>query len=57
MKIKLNPSSNPVADADREAKIAAGGFGKYYTDNMVVIDWDEAEGWGDAELKAYGPIH
>ena len=56
MKMKLTPNPNPVADADREAKIAAGGFGKYYTDNMVVINWSEADGWGDAELKAYGPI-
>ena len=56
MKINLNPNTNPVADADREAKIAAGGFGKYYTDNMVTIDWSEAEGWSDAQLHAYGPI-
>ena len=56
MKMKLTPNPSPVADADREAKIAAGGFGKYYTDNMVVINWSEADGWGDAELKAYGPI-
>jgi len=56
MKINLNPNPNPVADADREAKIQAGGFGKYYTDNMVIANWTEAEGWSDAELKAYGPI-
>jgi branched-chain amino acid aminotransferase len=56
MKINLNPNTNPVADADREAKIAAGGFGKYYTDNMVTIDWSEADGWSDAQLRAYGPI-
>jgi branched-chain amino acid aminotransferase len=56
MKMKLTPNPSPVADADREAKIAAGGFGKYYTDNMVVINWSEADGWGEAELKAYGPI-
>ena len=56
MRLKLNPNPNPVADADRDAKIAAGGFGKYYTDNMVVINWSEAEGWSEAELKAYGPI-
>jgi len=56
MKMKLTPNPSPVADADREAKIAAGGFGKYYTDNMVVSNWSEADGWGEAELKAYGPI-
>ena len=56
MKINLNPNPNPVPDAERDEKIAAGGFGKYYTDNMVTIDWSEAEGWSDAKLNAYGPI-
>ena len=56
MKIIHNPNPNPVSDADREAKIAAGGFGKYYTDNMVIAEWDEATGWGDATVKAYGSL-
>jgi branched-chain amino acid aminotransferase len=56
MKINLNPNTSPVPDAEREEKIAAGGFGKYYTDNMVTIDWSEADGWSDAQLNAYGPI-
>ena len=56
MKINLNPNPNPVPDTERDEKIAAGGFGKYYTDNMVTIDWSEAEGWSDAQLNAYGPI-
>ena len=56
MKINLNPNPNPVSDAERNEKVAAGGFGKYYTDNMVTIDWSEADGWSDAQLNAYGPI-
>ena len=56
MKINLNPSTHPASESDRAEKIAAGGFGKYYTDNMVVAEWNEAAGWGDAELKAYGPL-
>jgi len=56
MKIILNPNSNPTSDASREEKIAAGGFGKSYTDNMVVAEWIEGQGWSDAELKAYGPL-
>ncbi len=56
MKISLNPNSNPATDSDRAQKIAAGGFGKYYTDNMVLAEWSEGSGWGDAELKAYGPL-
>ena len=38
MKINLNPNPKPLPDAERDEKIAAGGFGKYYTDNMVTID-------------------
>jgi branched-chain amino acid aminotransferase len=56
MKINLNPNPNPVSDTERDEKVAAGGFGKYYTDNMVTIDWSEADGWSDAQLNAYGPI-
>ena len=56
MKINLNPNSQPASDSSREEKIAAGGFGKYYTDNMVIAEWNEATGWSDAELKAYGPL-
>jgi branched-chain amino acid aminotransferase len=56
MKINLTPNQSPVSDADRTAKIAEGGFGKHYTDNMVVAEWSEADGWQDAVLKPYGPI-
>jgi len=56
MKTILTPNQNPVSDADRSAKIAAGGFGKYYTDNMVIAQWSEADGWSDAILQPYGPL-
>ena len=56
MKTILTPNTNPVSDADRSAKIAAGGFGKYYTDNMVIAQWSEADGWSDAILQQYGPL-
>ena len=56
MKTILTPNQNPVSDADRSAKIAAGGFGKYYTDNMVIAQWSEAGGWSDAILQPYGPL-
>ena len=56
MKITLTPNQSPISDEDRAAQISAGGFGKYYTDNMVVAEWSEADGWQDAVLKPYGPI-
>jgi len=56
MKVNLHPNPNPVSDTDRQAALDAGGFGKYYTDNMVIAEWSEADGWKDAELVPYGPI-
>ncbi|CAB4818713.1 unannotated protein [freshwater metagenome] len=56
MSITINPSSHAVSDSDRAEKVAAPGFGKYYTDHMVVCEWTEADGWGVPELKAYAPI-
>lgn len=32
------------------------GFGKYFTDHMFIIDWDEGQGWHDARIVPYGPI-
>ena len=56
MKVNLHPNPNPVSDTARQAALDAGGFGKYYTDNMVIAEWSEADGWKDAELVPYGPI-
>jgi branched-chain amino acid aminotransferase len=54
MKIQLNPNAVPAAE--RDAKVAEGGFGKYYTDHMVTVDWDEKTGWGEPVLQPYGPL-
>lgn len=56
MTIKISPSTNAVSAVDRAEKVAKPGFGKYYTDHMVVAEWSEADGWGEAELKPYAPI-
>lgn len=32
------------------------GFGKYQTDYMFVMDYDEEQGWHDARIVPYGPI-
>lgn len=43
--------------ADRIAEILANpGFGKYFTDHMVVVDWSEDAGWHDARVVPYGPL-
>lgn len=32
------------------------GFGKYFTDHMLVIDYTEGKGWHDARVIPYAPI-
>ena len=54
MKITLNPHAKDAAT--RDALVAEGGFGKYYTDHMVMCEWSEKDGWGEPHLMPYGPI-
>lgn len=56
MSVKITPSTHPVSVSERAEKLANPGFGKYYTDHMVVAEWSESEGWGEVELKPYAPI-
>jgi branched-chain amino acid aminotransferase len=46
----------PVAADLRTASIADPGFGKVFTDHMVVIDYVEDAGWHNATLGPRGPI-
>lgn len=54
MKMTINPALKD--DATRNAQVAEGGFGRYYTDHMIVCQWSEIDGWDEPELKPYGPI-
>ncbi len=51
---EANPS--PAPDERVAEILRAPGFGKYFTDHMVVIDWDSGAGWHDARLVPYGPF-
>jgi len=54
MKITLNPNAKDAAV--RDALVAEGGFGKYYTDHMVICEWTQDGGWAEPELIPYGPL-
>ena len=32
------------------------GFGKYFTDHMLIMDWTKGIGWHDARIVPYGPL-
>ena len=46
----------PVADAVRNSLIADPGFGKIFTDHMVMIRYSTELGWHDAQIRPRGPI-
>jgi branched-chain amino acid aminotransferase len=48
-----NPS--PRSDEERAAILAAPGFGKYFTDHMVRIDYADGA-WGEGQVVPYGPL-
>ncbi|OBI21620.1 branched-chain amino acid aminotransferase [Mycobacterium sp. E2497] len=56
LEFTVSRSANPTSDADREAILAEPGFGKYFTDHMVSIDYDDERGWHNARVMPYGPI-
>lgn len=49
-------TSNPTPPERLAEILAAPGFGKYFTDHMVLIDWDDARGWHDERVVPYGPF-
>ena len=57
MDFKHLPHSAPVPGETRQQAIADPGFGKTFTDHMVVIEYDADQGgWHSATLQAREPI-
>ncbi|WP_375402527.1 branched-chain amino acid aminotransferase [uncultured Sphingomonas sp.] len=52
----VRPSAQPIAVAERLARMADPGFGRVFTDHMAVIRWSEADGWHDAHIAARAPL-
>lgn len=50
------PHPAPTADAVRAGLVADPGFGKIFSDHMVMIDWTEGQGWHSATLGPRQPI-
>ena len=51
-----DPNPAPVAANERAALLADPGFGRVFTDHMVLIRYTEALGWHDAQVTARKPL-
>ncbi|WP_409485262.1 branched-chain amino acid aminotransferase [Arsenicicoccus dermatophilus] len=49
-------STSPATEAERQQVLADPGFGKHFTDHMVLATWTRDAGWHDAEVVPYGPL-
>lgn len=57
LEYQVRLSDHARTAAERDAILAGDlGFGRYFTDHMVAIQWDQARGWHDAQVRAYGPL-
>lgn len=52
----LTPNPSPVSEQRRAEILAEPGFGRHFTDHMVLIDYDADRGWHDARVVPYGPL-
>ncbi|WP_347558747.1 branched-chain amino acid aminotransferase [Robbsia sp. KACC 23696] len=53
--LRVTPSDHILSDAERVARTTGPGFGRVFTDHMVVIPYRDGA-WQQGELKAYGPL-
>ena len=56
LEFSRKPHTQPLDAGEREKLIADPGFGKIFTDHMVVINYKAGKGWHDARVLARGPI-
>jgi branched-chain amino acid aminotransferase len=47
---------SPVPSAERAQKLVDPGFGRVFTDHMVVVRWSDERGWHDGEVRARAPF-
>ncbi|MFL6141243.1 MAG: branched-chain amino acid aminotransferase [Labedaea sp.] len=50
------PHPNPVTPERLAEVLANPGFGQHFTDHMVSIRWNRAQGWHDAAVEPYHPV-
>jgi len=56
MQISITANPDPVDDARLAEILANPGFGTYFTDHMLTVEWTPEKGWHDARITPYGPL-
>ena len=56
MQISTTATTTPVDDSRLAEILANPGFGTYFTDHMLTIEWTPDNGWHNARITPYGPL-
>ncbi|HWC34355.1 MAG TPA: branched-chain amino acid aminotransferase [Mycobacteriales bacterium] len=56
VEFSVEPTSQPTSPERLAEILAAPGFGKYFTDHMVTVEWTPDAGWHNARVRPYGPL-
>ena len=56
MAFRVTRNPHPVPPQQRADILAEPGFGRYFTDHMVRIDWTYDMGWAEGEVLPYGSL-
>lgn len=56
LEIDLRPTSSQLPADERARRVADPGFGRYFTDHMVTVQWSAGRGWYAAQLRPYSPF-
>ena len=53
---RVERNAAPRPTSEREAVMAAPGFGVEFTDHMVTVQWTPERGWHDGVVQPFGPL-
>jgi branched-chain amino acid aminotransferase len=56
MAFRVSRNPQPTSPQRRAEILANPGFGRYFTDHIVHIDWTQDGGWTDGEVLPYGSL-
>ncbi len=54
--IEIRPSAHAASPEERAKRMTNPGFGRIFTDHMVVVHYRDGQGWDRGVLRAYAPI-
>jgi branched-chain amino acid aminotransferase len=54
--VEIRPNPHPASADERARKLADPGFGRVFTDHMIVAEYVDPAGWGPTVLQAYQPL-